>query len=99
MIQKLTHRTVLEANGASVPPHVAVTDASDPVVGDVNYVVVGTEGSVSNPTEFYDHLRQYDRMDMSVNEQVPRGSKHGEQTKSQGKGHETNYHNKEKDDA
>ncbi|KAH0851561.1 hypothetical protein HID58_007523 [Brassica napus] len=34
----------LEANGEPVPPNVAATDASGPVVGDANPFVVGTEG-------------------------------------------------------
>lgn len=71
-VNKLTHRTeFLEPIGAL---NVAVTDASGPVVGDVDPFAVGTEGLVSNPTEFYDHMRQYDGMDMSVNEQAHGGS-------------------------
>ncbi|KAH0899972.1 hypothetical protein HID58_049540, partial [Brassica napus] len=71
---KVTYRTqFLEGNVEHVPPNVAATDAPGPVVGDVNPVFVGTEGSVSNPTEAYDHMRQYDGMDMSVNEQAPGG--------------------------
>ncbi|CAN7004187.1 unnamed protein product, partial [Brassica oleracea var. botrytis] len=64
----------LEGNVEPVPPNVAATDAPGPVVGDVNPVVVGTKGSVINPTEAYDHIPQYDGMDMSVNEQAPGGS-------------------------
>ncbi|XP_013617893.1 PREDICTED: MADS-box transcription factor PHERES 1-like [Brassica oleracea var. oleracea] len=64
----------LEGNVEPVPPNVVATDAPGPVVGDVNPVVVGTKGSVINPTEAYDHIPQYDGMDMSVNEQVPGGS-------------------------
>ena len=56
----------LEGNVEPVPPNVAATDAPGPVVGDVNLVVVRTKGSVINPTEAYDHIPQYDRMDMSV---------------------------------
>ncbi|CAN6850105.1 unnamed protein product [Brassica oleracea] len=71
---KVTYRTqFLEGNVEPVPPNVAATDAPVPVVGDMNAVVVGAEGSVSNPTEAYDHMRQYDGMDMSVNEQAPGG--------------------------
>ncbi|CAN6858816.1 unnamed protein product [Brassica oleracea] len=64
----------LEGNVEPVPPNVAATDAPGPVVGDVNPVVVGTTGSVINPTEAYDHIPQYDGMNMSVNEQAPGGS-------------------------
>ncbi|CAN7045593.1 unnamed protein product [Brassica rapa subsp. trilocularis] len=70
-VKNLSHRIeFLEANGEPVPPNVAATDASGPVVGDANPFVVETEGLVSNPTEAYDHMRQYDGMDMSVNEQA-----------------------------
>ncbi|CAH8382294.1 unnamed protein product [Eruca vesicaria subsp. sativa] len=76
-VKKLTHRIeILKANGESVPLNAAATDASAPVVGDVNQVVVGFEGSVSNPTEVYDHMPQYDDMDMSVNEQAGSSSDH-----------------------
>ncbi|CAH8348407.1 unnamed protein product [Eruca vesicaria subsp. sativa] len=75
--KKLTHRKeILMANGESVPLNADATDASGPVVGDVNQVVVGTEGSVSNPTEVYDHMPQYDDMDMSVNEQAGGSNDH-----------------------
>ncbi|KAL0792395.1 hypothetical protein Bca101_063772 [Brassica carinata] len=71
-VKKVTYRTeLLEAYGESVPPNVAVTDASGPAVGDVNPFAVGTEGSVSNL--IYDHMRQYDGMNMSVNEQAAPG--------------------------
>ncbi|KAF3540511.1 hypothetical protein F2Q69_00024940 [Brassica cretica] len=61
----------LEGNVEPVLSNVAATDAHGPVVGYVNPVVVGTKGSVINPTEIYDHIPQYDGMDMSVNEQAP----------------------------
>ncbi|CAN7125504.1 unnamed protein product [Brassica rapa subsp. narinosa] len=70
-VKNISHRIeFLETNGEPVPPNVAATDASGPVVGDANPFVVETEGLVSNPTEAYDHMRQYDGMDMSVNEQA-----------------------------
>ncbi|KAL0692347.1 hypothetical protein Bca4012_059527 [Brassica carinata] len=76
-VNKLTHRTeFLGVNGESVLPTAAVTDTSGPAVGDVNPVVVGTEGSLSNPTEVNDHIRQYDGKDMSVNEQAPSSNDH-----------------------
>uniref|UniRef100_M4DVK8 MADS-box domain-containing protein n=1 Tax=Brassica campestris TaxID=3711 RepID=M4DVK8_BRACM len=66
-VKNLSHRIeFLEANGEPVPPNVAATDASGPFV-------VGTEGLVSNPTEAYDHMRQFDGMDMSVKEEAPGG--------------------------
>ncbi|KAF8095659.1 hypothetical protein N665_0326s0001 [Sinapis alba] len=69
-INRLTHRVgFLEAYVESVPPNVTITNASGPVVGDVNPVVVETEGSVSNPTEVYDHMSQY--AGMGVNHQEP----------------------------
>ncbi|CDY70782.1 BnaAnng35010D [Brassica napus] len=44
-VKNLSHRIeFLEANGEPVPPNVAATDASGPVVGDANPFVVGTEG-------------------------------------------------------
>ncbi|CAN7125535.1 MADS-box transcription factor PHERES 1-like [Brassica rapa] len=69
---RVTYRTqFLEGSVQHVPPNVGGADAPGPVVGDVNPFVVGTEGSVINPTEAYDHMRQYDGMDMSVNDQAP----------------------------
>ncbi|XP_056853511.1 agamous-like MADS-box protein AGL36 [Raphanus sativus] len=59
---------------AMSPHHYSDPDASGPVVGDVDPFAVGTEGLVSNPTEVYHHMRQYDGMDMSVNEQAHGGS-------------------------
>ncbi|KAH0851563.1 hypothetical protein HID58_091027 [Brassica napus] len=44
-VKNLSHRIeFLEANGEPVPPNVAATDASGPVVGDANPFVVETEG-------------------------------------------------------
>ncbi|KAH0940089.1 hypothetical protein HID58_007550, partial [Brassica napus] len=65
---RVTYRTqFLEGSVEPVPPNFAGANAHGPVVDDVNPVVVGTEGSVINPTEAYDHMPQYDGMDMSVN--------------------------------
>nr|VDD26965.1 unnamed protein product [Brassica oleracea] len=69
---RVTYRTqFLEGSVEPVPPNVAGANAPGPVVGDVNPVVVGTEGSVIDPTEAYDHMPQYDSMDMSVNVEAP----------------------------
>ncbi|KAH0851007.1 hypothetical protein HID58_095074 [Brassica napus] len=44
-VKNISHRIeFLEANGEPVPPNVAATDASGPVVGDANPFVVETEG-------------------------------------------------------
>ena len=69
---RVTYRTqFLEGSVEPVPPNVAGANAPGPVVGDVNPVVVGTEGSVIDPTEAYDNMPQYDGMDMGVNVEAP----------------------------